>query len=183
MANAIVAEIVSIMKIVGTNGHGADRSADMVPPAVSRGVADQGVSEAGEVDEAVPVGIVARKARPVRPGTRPTTASSNLSSETRQAGSCNKSRSGTALYREDHSTTENRNWRPLCACHGTCPSPKVFRGRVRMVWALAVSVVARTVSWSNVQTPSRPSRSQPTAGHPFKPSDHASGDGCLASLR
>ena len=60
------------------------------------GIADQRVGEAGKIDEAVPIGIVARKARHLETEHEPNVGERNLGSETREAGSCNRAGAGKA---------------------------------------------------------------------------------------
>jgi len=60
------------------------------------GIANQRVGEAGEVDQAVPIGIVARKARHLQTEHEPNVGERNLSGETRKAGSCNRTGAGKA---------------------------------------------------------------------------------------
>ena len=60
------------------------------------GVADQRVGKAGEIDQAVPVGIVAGKARHLQAEHEADTGERNLGGETREAGSCNRAGAGQA---------------------------------------------------------------------------------------
>ena len=57
-------------------------------------IADQRVGEAGEIDEAMPIGIVARKARHFETEHEPNVGERNLSGETRKAGSCHRTGAG-----------------------------------------------------------------------------------------
>ena len=60
------------------------------------GIADQRVGEAGEIDEAMPIGIVARKARHFEAEHEPDVGERHLGGETRKAGSCNRAGAGKA---------------------------------------------------------------------------------------
>jgi hypothetical protein len=60
------------------------------------GIPDQRVGEAGEVDEAVPIGVVARKARHLQTEHQSDMGECNLGSEPREAGSCNRTGAGEA---------------------------------------------------------------------------------------
>src|SRR5262245_45211679 len=60
------------------------------------GIPDQRVGETGEVDEAVPIGVVAGEPRHLETEHEPNMGERNLSSETREAGSCNRTGAGKA---------------------------------------------------------------------------------------